>query len=280
MLKSYYRNQWAGFDGAPKTFFLSAEVNLSDYRGTSESLSGEEPPVAKAGIQHSVGLSVLYDSYGPFIENQIFLSYRSRINITKKVSLQAGGAVAYHLQTLDGRSLTSEEASDPSISKYSNQTSRSGRLDFNVGLAVTGADFYAGYAMQNVVGSMDERNSGFQRNSEIQYIAQGGYRKALSEKFGLVINALIRFDKHIDETIEGQVKSVFYNTAWLGVGYRNQLAYSFNLGFRMKQLRVGYAYEIPTGDAQMTGSGTNEILVTYDLKKIIYPRLTRQMSIW
>jgi len=281
MIKSYYRNSWAGFDGAPKTFFISGEVNLSDYReDVNAAIEGEEW-MQKAGIEHSMGLSLLYDSYGPFVENQIFLSYRSRINLTQKISLQAGGAVAYHRQSLDGNKLTSDEANDPTLSKYSNQTSRSGRIDFNLGLAITGQDFYAGYAMQNIVGSRrDADNHYFQSNSEVQYIVQGGFRKAISEKVGLIFNALLRFDKQFDESIEGQIKGVFYNTAWLGFGYRNNLAYSLNVGFRMKELRIGYAFEIPTGDAHMTGNGTNEILVTYDLKKILYPRLTHRMSMW
>jgi hypothetical protein len=53
-----------------------------------------------------------------------------------------------------------------------------------------------------------------------------------------------------------------------------------NVGFRMKQFQIGYAYEIPTGESQMTGNGTSEIMITYDLQKIVHPKLTRQMSIW
>ncbi len=281
MIKSYYRNQWAGFNGAPKTFFVSGEVNLSDYQENKAVAVEGEMQAPKAGIQHSAGLSVLHDSYGPFVENQIFICYRSRINLTAKISIQAGGAIAYHLQSLDGSKLTSEESNDPSLSKYANQTSRSGRLDFNLGLAITGQNFYGGYAMQNIAGSISKSdNDYFRNNSLVHHVIQGGYRRAVSDKVGLVLNALLRFDDQLDETIEGQIKGVFYNAAWLGFGYRNRLAYSLNVGFRMKRLRIGYAHEIPTGDAQMTGSGTNEILVTYDLKKIIRPRLTREMSVW
>jgi hypothetical protein len=96
----------------------------------------------------------------------------------------------------------------------------------------------------------------------------------------MAFNGLFRFDNQLKETFEGQLKGIFYNMAWLGLGYRNVLAYSLNVGFRVNQWQVGYAYEIPTGDAQMTGSGTNELMVTYDLQKIIHPKLTRQMSIW
>lgn len=281
VVKTYYRNQWAGFDGAPKTIFISGEVNLADYLKHAEPVAEGEEQKVKSGIQHSVGLSILHDTFGPFVENQIFASYKSLVNVTEEIRLQAGAAIAYHTQTLDGSKLTSEEASDPSLQGYVNQTSRSGRLDFNIGLAISGRDFYTGYAMQNIRGGLGgNKNDFFHNNSKMHYIVQGGYRRAVSDKVGLVFNGLFRFDKQLKETIEGQIKGVFYNTAWLGFGYRNSLAYSMNVGFRMKQFQIGYAYESPTGDSQMTGSGTNEIMITYDLQKIIHPKLTRQMSIW
>ena len=135
--------------------------------------------------------------------------------------------------------------------------------------------------MQNIRGGLGgSKNDFFRNNSKVHYILQGGYRKAVSDKVGMVFNGLVRFDNQLKETLEGQVKGVFYNTAWLGIGYRSSLAYSLNVGFRMKQIQIGYAYEIPTGDAQMTDGGTNELMITYNLKKIIYHKLTRQMSIW
>jgi type IX secretion system PorP/SprF family membrane protein len=281
VIKLYYRNQWAGFDGAPKTFFISGEINLADYFKKGVPVAEGDQPVVKAGIQHSVGVSVLSDTFGPFVENHIFASYRYVVILTEKVRLQAGAAIAYHAQTLDGNKLTSEEENDPSLQNYINHTNRSGRMDFNMGIALSGEDFYAGYAMQNIKGGLGEsKNDFFKNNSKMHYIVQGGYRRALSDKVGLVFNGLFRFDDQLKETIEGQIKGVFYNTAWLGVGYRNSLAYSLHTGFRISQLQLGYAYEIPTGKAQMTGNGTNEIVVTYDLQKIIYHGLTRKMSIW
>ncbi|MEO5978026.1 MAG: PorP/SprF family type IX secretion system membrane protein [Chryseolinea sp.] len=280
MVKSYYRNQWAGFAGAPKTLFVSGELNLSDLKKAAAVEEGGQPIVEK-GIKHSVGFSVLYDKFGPFVENEIFLNYRSSVNLSEKISLQAGGAVAYYLQSLDGTKLTTEEANDPAMQKYANQTNRSGRIDFNLGLALTGKDFYVGYAIQNISGSQGKSNHDyFRNNSKLHNVVQAGYRRAISEQIGVVVNGMLRFDNQLKETIEGQVKGVFYNTAWLGFGYRKSLAYSLIAGFRIKQLKIGYGYEIPTGDAQMTGSGTNEIIITYDLKNIIYPRLTRQMTIW
>jgi type IX secretion system PorP/SprF family membrane protein len=281
VFKSYYRNQWAGFDGAPKTIFISAEINLADRLRKEDFPLKEKEQIVKTGIQHSVGLSVLHDSFGPFIENQIFANYRSSVNLTPKVKLQAGATLAYYAQSLDGSKLTSDEANDPSLFRYINQNSRASRLDFNIGLALCGNNFYVGYAMQNIKGDLGStKDNFFNSNNKMHYVIQGGYRNAFSDHVGIIFNGLFRFDDLLKETLEGQVKGVFYNTAWLGFGYRKSLAYSLHTGFRVKQLRLSYAYEIPVGKAQMTGSGTNEIVLTYELQKITYNKVTRKMSIW
>lgn len=279
VIKSYYRDQWTGFDGAPKTLFISGEINLADYRKINTT-GDETEQSAKRGIQHAVGIFMLHDKFGPFVENQIYGSYRSLVNLTTDLRLQAGASIGYHGQTLDGNKLSSEDMNDPLLQKYANQTNRSGRINMNLGVVLSGENFYAGYAMQNVTGQLGRKENVFVgENNTVQYILQGGYRKSVSNQVGVALNGLFRYDKQQKETVEGQVKGVFYNTAWLGVGYRHSLAYMLSVGFRMKQIKMGYVYEIPIGNAQMNGS-TSEIILSYDLLKIVYPRLGKQMTMW
>ena len=275
-VKSFYRNQWAGFDGAPTTLFASGELVLGDQIPAPDGTQQE----VKAGIGHAAGLSILHDTFGPFVENLVTASYRSQVNLSEKLAFQAGGALAWHGQSLDGSRLTAGESADPSMMNYAGQTSRSGRMDFNIGLALTGENFYAGYAMQNLRGGVEENTGDFFRNnSKLHYVIQTGYRKSVSDQIGLTVNGLFRYDDQLKESIEGQVKGIFYNTAWFGMGYRKSLAYSFTAGFRINQFTAGYSYELPTGDAHRI-DGTNEIMLTYDLKNIVYPKLTRKMSMW
>lgn len=247
----------------------------------SESGLPDEQISSKAGVKHAIGLSVLNDSFGPFLENQIFTNYRSSVNLTRKIQLHAGATLAIHTQRLDGSKLTSDEANDPSLSRYMYQTSKTSRFDFNIGMALSGENFYVGYAMQNLKGKIGSATDDFfSSNGELQHIVQGGYRKSLNDKVGIGFNGIMRYDDQLKDTWEGQVKGIFYNTAWIGVGYRKSLAYSVHAGVRLKQLMMGYAYEVPTGIAQMIGSGTNEITLSYDFQKRVYPRITREMSIW
>jgi type IX secretion system PorP/SprF family membrane protein len=280
VLKAYYRNQWAGFEGAPKTFFVSAEFNLTRKDEVIDASQEDQDSDVKPGIQHAMGFSALHDSFGPFVENQIFASYRSSVHLTNELQLHAGATLALHSQTLDGSNLTSEEANDPSLGKYINQTIKASRYDMNIGVALTGENFYVGYGMQNVRGDFGSAKDNFFRsNYTLHHVIQTGYRAALSEELGFILHGLMRYDDKLKETLEGQLKTVMYSKVWIGFGYRKSLAYSFQTGFRVKQLQLGYAYEVPVGRAQFMGS-TNELLVTFDLRKSAYSKYSRKMSIW
>lgn len=279
VVKAYYRNQWAGFEGAPKTFFVSAEFNLSQ-KSRDLNTTSEETSEVKPGMQHAMGFSALHDSFGPFVENQIFVNYRSSVYLTNKLQLHAGAALALHTQTLDGSKLTADEANDPTLGKYINQTNKASRYDMNIGVALTGENFYVGYGMQNIRGDFGPSEDNFFRsNYALHHVMQAGYRAAISEELGVILNGLMRYDNKLKETLEAQLKTVMYSKAWIGFGFRKSLAYSFQTGFRVKQLQLGYAYEVPIGRAQFMGS-INEVLMTYDLRKISYTKYTRKMSIW
>jgi type IX secretion system PorP/SprF family membrane protein len=280
VVKAYYRNQWAGFEGAPKTLFVSAEINLTRPAESLNASPEEQDSEVKPGIQHAIGFSALSDSFGPFVENQIFANYRSSVHLTHKLQLHAGATLSLHTQALDGSKLTAEEANDPSLGKHINQTTKSSRYDLNIGVALTGENFYLGYGMQNIKGDFGpSKDNFFRSNYALHHVVQAGYRTGLSEEIGVVLNGLMRYDDLLKETLEGQLKTVMYSRAWIGFGYRKSLAYSFQTGFRVKQLQLGYAYEVPIGRAQFLGS-TNEVMVSYDLRKATYSKYSRKMSIW
>ena len=85
-----YRNQWTGFDGAPKTI----------------TLSGHSPVGEKVGL----GLSVISDQHGPVKENNIYadFSYTLDLGNTSKLALGIKGGVTLHDISLTGVDLTTQ----------------------------------------------------------------------------------------------------------------------------------------------------------------------------
>ncbi|MFB9865003.1 PorP/SprF family type IX secretion system membrane protein [Rufibacter immobilis] len=284
MVKSFYRDQWTGFEDAPRTLFASVELDLADvsaWRKTDVLKTQQEDAYSRqAGAKHAWGLSVLHDTFGPYKESQLFLSYGSRIRLSDKLSLRAGAAVTYSFQRLNGNKLTVDQSNDPEFQSVLGQDARISKLDVNLGLMLTSENFYVGYALQDVTqGGLASGEEFISAKFALQHIAQAGYRHALTEQVGLVANGIFRYDSNLGETVEGQVKAVFRNMFWLGGGYRHDLAYTANAGFRINQFRLGYVQEMPTGKANIRRN-TSEFMVTYNLFPVKYPKLGKNVTMW
>lgn len=285
MVKTYYRNQWTGFEDAPKTIFASAELDLADLSAWKKDdllkTSQKDEYNRQLGAKHAFGLAVLNDRFGPFTETQLHLSYGTRVRLSEKLSLRWGAAATYSAQQLDASRLTTDQEGDPEFENFNGQSAKVGKFDLNMGLMLTAENFYVGYAMQDVLkGKMTTGDNYLNNSFPQQHVLQAGYRTAVSEQIGLVANGLYRYDEKLQDTMEGQLKAVYQNMLWVGAGYRKDLAYSLQGGVRLNQLRVGYVYELPTADARYMDKATNEIMLTYNLIPVKYPKYGKKVSIW
>ncbi|MDX5480719.1 MAG: PorP/SprF family type IX secretion system membrane protein [Hymenobacteraceae bacterium] len=286
MVKTFYRNQWAGFEGAPKTIFASGEMDLADLRAWRKDgqlkTQQEDGYNRQIGASHAFGLAVLSDEFGPFRESQLHLSYGSRIRLSERLSLRWGTALTFSGQRLDGNRLTIDQENDPQYQDALGQSNRMGKVDLNFGLMLTADSYYLGYAMQDISrGGVLTTGDDFLKDAFTRkHIVQAGYRRALTDQIGMVVNGIYQYDDKLEETMEGQLKAVYQNTFWVGGGYRKDLAYTVNAGVRLNQLRIGYVYEKTAGDARAIRNNTNEIMLTYNLIPVKYPKYSKQVSIW
>ncbi len=279
-LKALYRDQWTGFQDAPRTMFISGEFDLATLK---QPVGQAADGMGTLGAKHAFGLSLLHDSFGPYRENQLFLNYSSQVRLSEKLSLRAGAAVTYNNIYLDYMDLTLDQSNDPEFQDLMNSdNNKINKVDINVGLTLVAENYYVGYALQDaaegkLTSKGDYLNNAFPR----QHVVQAGYRKGLSEQFGLVVNGLYRYDAKLKETLEGQVKGVFNNTFWAGAGYRKDLAYTLTAGVRLNQIKLGYNYESVTGDAkQMRNGSSNELVLTYNLVPVNYKASGKKVVIW
>jgi type IX secretion system PorP/SprF family membrane protein len=81
MVKGLVRNQWAGWEGAPKSYFVSAELDFANLGGSSD--------LGK----NAVGVNLLNDEYGAFTESELILSYATRIQVSEKAGLRMGAGL-------------------------------------------------------------------------------------------------------------------------------------------------------------------------------------------
>ncbi|MBA9075827.1 PorP/SprF family type IX secretion system membrane protein [Rufibacter quisquiliarum] len=283
MIKSFYRDRWNGFDNAPRTFFISGEVNMADIRNHTL-LSSSEPedaaaPAEATGVQHGFGVSVLHDRFGPLRENQFTLNYTSGIRISQNVNLQGGIGFSYGNSRMASEGVILNDQGDASFDKFLYGNERIHRYGVNLGVALTAANYYVGYAVQDLVTGSFSDNDFLKDRFPMQHVAQFGVRHSFTDQLGAVLNGMYRYDANEEGLYEAQLKGVYNNFFWLGAGYRQDLAYTFSGGIRFGQLNIGYLREEATGKAETVFNTANEIVVSYNLAPVL-TGAGKALSIW
>ncbi len=255
-LRGFVRNQWAGFEGAPRTYFLSAELDLSDFgEGGNEAATGK----------NAVGLAMLHDNYGAFTETGLIASYASRIQVAERTSLRLGAGVNYNSIRLDGSRMTAEQANDETYSRYLGGFADTRILDFNLGLALAHPNYYISYAAHNVnKGSMSSGDEIVDRNPR-ESIFQAGYRSALSGDMAIIVNGMHSNRKGLPGNTEFNVKALLRDRLWIGAGHRVDYANNFQLGILLPNMRIGYVYELPMNKSYLLPNATHEFMAVFPL---------------
>lgn len=277
MLRTYYRNQWTGFEDAPKTLFFSGELDLADMRKTSDRTSHYQYRNSRSnygGAQHAFGLIALQERFGPTRETQLGLNYGTGVRLTQSLSLRFGTSVTFNNFRLDGNSLVVDNTGDPRFQHVLGQQNSMSKFDLNLGFALASANYYLGYAMQDITkGHFMNSDNNFTKDIYTRkHIVQGGFRAAMTEQFGLILNGLYQHDEQLEGTAEAQVKAVYNNLLWVGGGYRNDQAFHVAAGLHYRQFRITYAYESPIQEARSISRATNEIGLAYTFRQLVPDR--------
>lgn len=255
MVRGFVRNQWAGWEGAPKNYFISAELDFGQLKGADASELG----------RNALGVNFMSDSYGAFLENELIVSYATKVRVSSGAYLRLGAGVNFNSVRLDGNSLSVEEANDPIIGKYLGGFANMNMIDLNLGIALTHNNYYVSYAVQNVHEGRINGGDVFINEKARVGLFQGGYRKEVKENVGLVGNFMWRHQNSLPDNIEANVKAILMKKFWVGLGHRFNYANNFHLGFILDKVRFGYVYEMPKSRSYLLPNSTHEFMIAFSI---------------
>jgi len=235
-IRWFVRNQWDGIDGAPKTFFISAEFDFAEMAGVHQ---------ADLVGKNAMSLNLLHDRYGAFLETEMIVSYASRIRLSMAHNLRLGAGLNYNTIMLDGNNIFGEQASDPLIQQYMGSVVNMEVLDFNIGMAFTHAKYYLSYGAHYVNAGRMAKGYEFVDRRPRVHILQAGVRERVSEGVSLIGNFFYRTQEDMPDNIEGNIKALLMESLWVGAGYRHTYAQNYQIGFVTPAFRLGYVYELP-----------------------------------
>lgn len=240
---SLYRNQWTGFDGAPKTI----------------TLSGHSPIGEKVGL----GLSFISDQHGPVKENNIYadFSYTLDLGATSKLAFGLKGGVTLHDISLTTVDLTTQ--GDPLFAQNVNKATP------NAGLGAFFYDekYYVGLSMPNILDSVHLDENGRKYGSETQhYFLTAGYVFQLTDNTKLKPSFLVKSSFDAPVSFDVNANFLFYDKFEVGASYRNTDSFSGLVGFSFSDsIRIGYAYDYIISDIKEAASSSHEVFLQFDL---------------
>jgi type IX secretion system PorP/SprF family membrane protein len=254
--RGFVRNQWGGMEGAPMTYFLSAELDFGQ-------LSGELDPELMG--KNAMSVNLLHDTYGAFRETELIVAYASRIRISENHNLRLGAGVNYQQVRLDGNALSIEEQNDPTYSNYLGQFSDMTVIDFNLGMALTHRKYYLSYGMQRVNGGRLTSGDAFMDRYPASQIVQACFRDWVSPNVALISNAMYRSQGNLPDNFDINLKVLLMDRVWVGGGHRFDYASNLQFGILTGRVRVGYVFEFPVARSYQLPGRIHEFTAVFSL---------------
>ncbi len=263
-LHAYYRSQWTGIEGAPRSMSLAVDAIANNGNvGLAFQVASD-----KLGAQEYLSA---YANY----------AYRLRMNEDGSSRLAFGLGLGVLQLGMNGSLLN---PNDPEPDMFTG-TQSTILPDARLGVYYSDNKFYAGLSADNLIAThIDVRNKGYIAQPKPHYYLTGGMLLNLTDDVHLKPSFLLKDDRGGPTSLDINAFLLFGEKIWLGGSYRtgvklydksylqsdltnlNSVVAAVEF-FPVSNLRLGYAYDISIGPLKGYSSGTHEISIGFYIKR-------------
>lgn len=248
-----WREQWLGFEGAPRTQTASIHAPIS-FR-----------PI-------SLGMLIMRDQIGITTQNSVNFDYAYRIRIGN-TRLSFGLQASFNFYKAD---YNQDALLDPILANANVNVTRP---NFGSGIMWHSDKFYLGLSVPQLINQkFDPKNPDSDSELIRHYFLSGGYVFGIHENLLIKPNFLLKRVEGAPVQADLNVNVLLQNTVWVGVSYRSfeSLAALVQLQLGPK-MQIGYGFDFLTlTDLSSIQSGSHEIMLNYIIQmprtKILTPR--------
>lgn len=233
------RYQWVGFEGAPKTHTLNADV-----------------PIEK--IHCGAGLSYVFDKLGPEKTNNIYADYAYHLKVTDNLKLGLGLKAGFRVFSAGLTDLTTEV--DP---QFSSNIKGKVTPNFGVGAFLYNDKFYVGLSSPKILNHkyVNSVNGGEKRH----YFLVSGYVQPINLNLVLKPSIYLKYVEGAPVSFDITANLLIKNTLWFGIMYRRGDALGFLTQVQLNDsFHFGYTYDLTLSKIRTVSKGTHEIMLSYE----------------
>ena len=263
-IHAFYRNQWTGIQGAPKTMSVAIDAIAND---------------GNVGL----ALQISSDRLGAQRNQSIYANYAYRIPMNKDGSsrLAFGLGVGVVQLGIDGAML------NPNDVEMEQPTGMQSSIlpDARAGVYFANNRMYAGFSADNLVSQyINIDKYAFIPQPKPHYYLTAGTLIPLSREILLKPSFLLKDDRGGPTSLDLNAFVILVEKLWIGGSYRtgvklyskdylqkdlsqlNSVVAALQI-FPNENLRIGYAYDYSIGPLQGYSGGTHEISIGYFFNK-------------
>ncbi|MBI9058780.1 type IX secretion system membrane protein PorP/SprF [Labilibaculum sp. DW002] len=252
------REQWVGFDGAPKSRTLTLSA-----------------PITKYNV--GAGFSYINDELGPVKQNSVYADFAYQLKLSERGTLAMGIKGGFDMIQIDLMNLTLNEQNDAS---FSSDFQEDFILNFGLGLYYYTPRYYLGVSIPRMLKNNyddDGVNTTSLGYKERHYFITAGALFDINENVKFKPSILSKIVWNAPVSLDLSANFILNDKLWLGAAYRIDDAMSFLIHYQIsEQLRVGYAFDLTESELRRYNNGTHEIMVAFDFqfnkKKVMTPR--------
>ncbi|MDX2414513.1 MAG: type IX secretion system membrane protein PorP/SprF [Bacteroidales bacterium] len=247
----YNRNQWVGFEGAPKTFTFSAHTPLRDK---------------KVGL----GIMVVADRHGTKSETGLIANYAYRIEL-KKGMLALGIAAGFSNLSTNTELI---RYTDPGDNLILNPGVHALLPEFSFGAYYNSEKFFAGFSMPLMLDHTFNETSGKYKigmhPKHSNYMLLAGYLFRASNDIELMPSILFKTNPGNDTQADLNINMIFREKFWVGTSIRTNKNMAFMVQFQANsQLRIAYSYAYEFSELSTYQKGSHEVMLLYNFRYIL-----------
>ena len=242
-----YRNQWTGFNGAPKTYVLSLHSRLMKGR-------------------LGVGGFLFKDDIGPFRNFNTSLTAAYHVKFPDS-ELSFGIQGNYTSRSFIGSEVTLRNQQDGAINQYI--VDKVSNFDGSLGLVYYNDRFHIGIAANNIASSKFEfyKSDTLKKGKFINvphYNLSAGYNFAESTDYTFENSILAVYIPGVPFSFDYTLRLHIKKQIMGGVSFRVNDSVSLHLGFTFKEdYQIYYSYDIITSALRSYQKGTHEIKLVF-----------------
>ncbi len=266
------RIQWAGFNNAPKTTYISFSTPLNTgpkrvkYNPGLLMSSGhaKNPEIKTGKLKHAIGSQLVADEYGAFRKIQFSGTYALHIPINRSYNISFGTKLGVTNHTfIKDRAVVANYETDNTYSNFTSSQTNVGTMDIGAGLYLYSRKLFLGIGADQLTGDMIKFGSGTANfDPRAHFTVTGGYKISAGKDFSITPAFLLKYMNPIVPTIESSVQFEYAEWLWVAASYRHKDALIGMAGLTISnRFKFGYSYDFSLSKFSTYSSGGHEIIL-------------------